>query len=131
MADQELKDGGPVFDETDKTGKSKTAKTKNKKGSYGKTAWMWKRTGELVNSVSFTDLTATSAAVSSTTGFELLCTYSWTMLTSPTIYVPGKFNPSGESRQAHYPDPLYRSPSEMAATRSTCHPCQRHRNLFR
>jgi hypothetical protein len=53
-------------------------------------------TGRSLNTIELAQLRAGSAPVSSSAGFELLCTYNWVSTPSPTIYVPGspaRWNP--------------------------------------
>src|SRR6266516_2631367 len=59
-------------------------------------AWLTKDTGRSIKTVASAQLQAGSTLVSSTAGFELLCTYNWVSTSAPTIYVPGgpaRWNP--------------------------------------
>ncbi|MCJ1475563.1 hypothetical protein MMC13_004226 [Lambiella insularis] len=58
-----------------------------------KTAWLTKGTGEMLKTFEQIELEASSSEVTSTAGFDLLCTYNWSLGKVPSIYVPVKAAP--------------------------------------
>jgi hypothetical protein len=57
---------------------------------YSQHSWLLNGTGKLLKSVVSSTLTVSPIGVSSAAGFDFLCSYNWTPLSFPTIYVPGK-----------------------------------------
>ena len=51
--------------------------------------WLTRDTGKSITIIESSQLDAGTTPVSSSAGFELVCSYNWVSTTSPTIYVPG------------------------------------------
>jgi len=51
--------------------------------------WLTKNAGKSIATIDSGQLQASTTPVSSSAGFELLCTYNWVSTAVPTIFVPG------------------------------------------
>lgn len=85
-----LRSSNKTANEDSTTTTNSNGRSDASKHNTSKNSWMLSGTGKLLKTVTPSDLTASTTEVSSASGFELLCTYNWTSLPSPTIYVPGK-----------------------------------------
>ena len=56
-----------------------------------KSAWLTKATGKLLKDFDPLKLGPSLTEVTSTAGFDLVCTYNWNQGKMPSIYVPGMF----------------------------------------
>ena len=58
-------------------------------GNANKFTWLTKGTGQLIKFIDPTQTKGSTTPISSSAGFELLCTYNWISTPAPSIYVPG------------------------------------------
>ncbi|KAH8707587.1 hypothetical protein GQ44DRAFT_763574 [Phaeosphaeriaceae sp. PMI808] len=52
-------------------------------------SWMTENAGQEIDSIAISEVEASEERVTSSDGYEFLCSYTWKQITEPTIYVPG------------------------------------------
>lgn len=60
-------------------------------GGVNKDEWILKNTGNLLESIVVGEVKPRPSPVGSESGFESVCSYSWSSVSGSTIYVPGRY----------------------------------------
>ncbi|KAF7559945.1 hypothetical protein G7046_g4215 [Stylonectria norvegica] len=51
--------------------------------------WLFMDAGDILKTIRSTDISPSQTAVTSSSGYDMLCSYNWVNLQKPTVYVPG------------------------------------------
>jgi hypothetical protein len=91
--------------------------------------WMAKGVGERIETIDNSALEPAETPVSSSTGYELICSYNWVNRKEPTIYVPGNWLPLDIEALQYNLTSSRRCPS-LERYQPTNKPPERFRNML-